>query len=125
MKLIEITLSPEALAARYLKHLTHDNLSKELFGTDVKTICAEPGSCSMISNDFQHWLDEQGVKSRVVTGLKAKDLSWVVNAEDDAHTVVLIGNTVIDFTARQFDKKFPLPRVISFSKFKSEWNEID
>jgi hypothetical protein len=130
MKLLEIVVNPAALAAQYIKHINHDNLSQHMFGASFDKICSEAGNCSMISNHFYKWLNDRDVKSRVIVGIHAKDPSWPKNinttpgSNEDAHTVVLIGNIIVDFTAKQFDKSLTFPRVIQFSKFKTEWDMI-
>jgi len=129
-ELFEIAVNPVALTAQYIKHVNHDNLSQHMFGASFDKICSEAGNCSIISNHFHKWLNDKDVKSRVVVGIHAKDPSWSKNINaapgsyEDAHTVVLIGNTIVDFTAKQFDKSFLLPRIIPFSKFKTEWTSI-
>ncbi len=92
-------------------------------------ICSEAGNCAMVSEQFSDWLHEKGVGAKTVTVHMAKNKAWPKRAgvtpgsEDDAHTAVVIDNTVVDLTARQFDSSLPYPRVISLDKFRSEWAE--
>jgi len=130
MKLLEIVVNPAALAMQYIKHINHNNLSSKMFGAGFDEICHEIGNCSMVSNHFSDWLNDKDISNRIVVGIHAKDIRWPKNAhvtpgsDEDAHTVVLIGNIIVDFTARQFDKSLPFPRVIPFSRFKTEWTSI-
>jgi hypothetical protein len=90
-------------------------------------ICSEPGNCAMVSSQFVDWLSEKKIKAKTLTRLVAKNPEWARHAhvtpgsEDDAHTVVVIGDKVVDFTARQFDHSLPRVRVTSVPEFEAEW----
>lgn len=94
------------------------------WGDKLSTLASEPGACSMVSHTFKNWLANKGVKSSFIVGSGAKDPSWK-HPDDDNHTVVKIGSYVIDFTARQFDKSLPFPRIIPVDQFKQEWSTTE
>ena len=131
MKLLEITSKLSILISEYLKSMTPE-LSKAEFGEpSFKVLCEEPGNCAMISEHLAGWLRDQHVSAKTFSGYFAKDPKWCKTAkvqagsDEDAHTVVRVGNEVVDLTARQFDLKLPFPRIIPLSQFKSEWKETD
>ena len=123
MKLLEIT-SPD------LKQLT-DEFKSEFDGPagekewgDTLSVCgSEAGNCSMVSHTLVKWLREKGVKATMIVGEDPSNKEWA--KVDTSHTVVKVGQTVIDFTAKQFDKKFPIPRIYDLDTFDDEWNATD
>ena len=132
MKLCEIKKTPEDLAKAYLHHYRDERKAHKEFGADMETVCTEPGNCSMVSIDFEMWADREAkVKAKSLTGIGCKNSAWLKRAnvragsEDDAHTVAVIGDKIIDFTARQFDKSMPFPRIVSVAQFKSEWEKVE
>lgn len=103
---------------------------REWFGTGTfSEICHEAGNCAMVSEQFIKWLKERDIGAKSMTVHVAKNPAWakragvVSGSESDAHTAVLVGNNIIDFTARQFDPSLPFPRIIPLAVFKSEWLE--
>lgn len=98
------------------------------FGTGTfDKLCSEAGNCAMVSEQFVDWLEQKGVDAKTVTGHVATNPAWPKRAgvtpgsEDDAHTVVAIDGTVVDFTARQFDPNASFPRFTSITQFRDEW----
>lgn len=130
MKLSELFESVEtkALASSFANEAKEH--VREWFGTGTfQDICDEPGNCAMVSEKFVSWLHDKNVGAKTLTVFVAKDKSWAKTAgvtsgsEDDAHTAVIVGDNVVDFTARQFDKAFPSIRIVPAAKFKSEWEK--
>jgi hypothetical protein len=84
-----------------------------------------------VSNHFSDWLDKKKIKSDVMVGIHAVNPTWAFSAhvgpgsDEDAHTVVKIGDKVIDFTARQFDKSADFPKISTMTEFRREWKEVD
>lgn len=97
----------------------------------MQAICSDDavGNCAMVSNDLSAWLKKKGFAAEVITGHIAKNPDWAKSAKvhagtgEDAHTVVQVGQQIVDLTARQFDRSMPFPRIIPLSKFKSEWKD--
>ena len=133
MKIFELLSDIAKLTAEYIELMSDPKESREAFGDgDFDELCFEPGNCAMISNHFEDWLRSKGVNASAMTGIHAKNPSWAKNAhvtplsDEDAHTVVLIdGDTVVDLTARQFDKQAKFPKITSYQQFKAEWVETD
>lgn len=126
--LIESKRDVHTLAKEFMD--TAEKNVHEWFGTGTfSEICHETGNCAMVSEQFIKWLKENGVDAKSITVHIAKNPTWSKRAgvtsgsEDDAHTAVLVGDNVIDFTARQFDPSLPFPRIIPLAVFKSEWLE--
>lgn len=67
----------------------------------------------------------------LLVGIHAVDPTWSKNAhvtpnsDEDAHTVTKIGDTIIDFTARQFDTNAKFPKISTISDFRREWKEVE
>jgi len=127
-ELIESKRDPHTLAKEFMADAEKN--VREWFGTGTfSDICHEAGNCAMVSEQFIKWLKERDIGAKSVTVHVAKNKAWAKRAgitpgsEDDAHTAVVIDNTVVDFTARQFDSSLPYPRIISLDKFRSEWAE--
>lgn len=132
MKLLEIKQTPAQLAAEYIKFMSQGKNSQEDFGAAFSEICHEAGNCSMVANHFDDWLNEKDISAKIIVGVGCKNPKWLEKAgvrhgdpDEDAHTVSMIGSTIVDFTARQFDSSLPFPRIIPYSTFKSEWKEVD
>jgi hypothetical protein len=97
------------------------------WGAPLSQLKDESGSCSMVSHTFSDWLEkEHGVKSTFIVGEVSTNNKWPKppSPEPDAHTVTLIGNIVVDFTAQQFDKSLPFPRIMTLGDFKKEWQLV-
>ena len=132
MKLFEVATPSEAdivkLAAEFKKE--YDGPAGEDEWGDTLAVCAsEHGNWSMVSSTFIDWLKARGISSRFISGQGAINKKWAETPrhhdEGDGHTAVRIGSTVVDFTARQFDKKFPIPRIYDVGDFDSEWKDVD
>lgn len=101
------------------------------WGADMETICTEPGNCAMVSEDMVKWLRSRGHEAKTITGTGARNKDWLRHAgvnpgsEDDAHTAVLMGDHVVDITARQFDPKAPPVRVYHVDEFRKQWQDTD
>lgn len=128
----EAAVNVEELVDEYIELMKDPKVVREKFGTGTfNEICEEAGNCAMVSEDLVNWLDVQGVSAKTYTAFYAKNPAWTKHAkirprtEEDAHTVVKVGNKIIDLTARQFDPKLLFPRIISLSQFNSEWENAD
>lgn len=128
MLLVELSTSLADLVAKYIKTVDVD----AAFGTGtLDEICTDPGNCAMVSEDLAKWLKANGVSAKVITGFDMINPEWAKRAkvrfrsEEDAHTVVAVGNQVIDLTARQFEPTAKFPRIIPLSQFKKEWTSVD
>lgn len=84
------------------------------------------GQCFNESYRFVKILECYGIEAEVVSGIhvtKDKDrTSFLVN---HGHAAALVGDTVYDFTARQFyphDQPFPL--VQTLEEFREAWPEV-
>jgi hypothetical protein len=135
MKLQEIFESKVPSEAELIK--LSDEFKKEFDGPkgkkewgDTLTICAtEHGNCAMVSDTFIDWLKERGIDSKFIGGEKAVNRKWAESAkragEGDGHQAVRVGSTVIDWTAKQFDKSFPIPRIYDVGTFDEEWDIVN
>lgn len=98
------------------------------WGAPLKELCSEAGACAMVSETLRKYLVDRKIPARLLTGEQASNEKWAEVVDDagegDAHTVVVVGNDVIDLTAKQFDSKFPVPRIYSVEQFKKEWKEV-
>jgi hypothetical protein len=111
----------------------HDEMDgptgKREWGATLSDCADEYGNCSMVSNTFIDWLEARGIKGSFISGANATNPKWAAVAkgpdDPDAHTAVRVGSTVIDFTARQFDKKLPNPRITDVGDFDEEWGIVD
>ncbi len=115
------------LATEFMKDAAKN--MKNWFGTGTfDALCSEAGNCAMVSEQFIDWLHEKGIGAKSLTVYMAKNPMWAKRAGvtsgsgDDAHTAVLVGDMVVDFTVRQFDPKLPYPRIIPMHAFKDEWH---
>lgn len=54
----------------------------------------------------------------------AKDYSEV-DSSDIGHTVLKVGEYVIDLTSSQFGKNYPQKKVIKFEELEKLWKEVD
>ena len=133
MKFLEILSSTVKLVAEYVNFMSDARVVDSEFGSGTfDEICSEPGNCAMVSNHFVEWLRSKKITATTITGIHAKNPEWTKNAhvdpfsDDDTHTVVLIGgNEIVDFTARQFDKRAKFPKIETYSQFKTEWSNVD
>lgn len=132
MKLFEIATPSHAELVKLAQefHDEMDGPAGEKEWGDSLSICAsEHGNCAMVSETFIDWLDERGIKARFITGAKAVNRAWAKSAarvgESDGHTAVQVGQMVIDFTAKQFDKSFPIPRIYDVGTFDEEWDIVN
>jgi len=100
----------------------------EEWGAPLSELEDENGTCSMVSNTFIDWLRGKGIHSKFISGEIATNRKWndipKEYGEGDGHTAVQVGMYVVDFTARQFDKKFPNPRIIEVGDFDDEWEKV-
>lgn len=103
----------------------YEEKGKSEWGDRLSTLANEQGNCSMISSTLVGWLRNHHVNAKTVTGVGATNRDWTKNLEEDSHTVVLIGDTTVDLTARQFARSLPFPRIVPLSQFKKEWSELD
>ena len=107
-----------------------DKKAKDEWGGSFADITNEPGNCAMVSETFIKWAKQKGLTAKFRTCANAIDPTWAKNAgvraksEEDAHTVAQIGDMIVDFTAKQFDKNMPCPRIITVKQFDSEWEEV-
>ena len=113
-----------ALAREFKKEFDGEKGRAE-WGASMSVVQDEPGSCSMVSHTFIDWLKERDIDAKFIVGHEAENPKWVEAGDGvDAHTAVQIGQHVIDFTARQFDKSLPNPRIIKVSDFEKEWKKV-
>lgn len=104
---------------------------KEEFGDTLLVCSYEPGSCAMVSEELVKFFRKQGITSRTITGLSAKNKAWLANAgvsagsEDDAHTCVLVGSTVIDLTFGQFVPTAKIVTLSTLDEFKRQWTTTE
>jgi hypothetical protein len=115
------------LANEFKKEFDGEKGRKE-WGAPLRELEDENGTCSMVSNTFIDWLNDRGIHSTFITGEAATNRKWndipKEYGEGDGHTAVQVGMYVVDFTARQFDKSFPNPRIIEVGDFDDEWKKI-
>lgn len=117
-----------SLAKEFKKEFDGEK-GKSEWGAPMSTVQDETGSCSMVSDTFIAWLKEKGLKAKFITGHGAQNQTWAEKSkkygEPDAHTAAEVQGYVIDFTARQFDKSMPNPRIIKVKDFESEWKKVE
>ena len=131
MKLVEVASPSETdlvkLANEFKKEY-EGPLGQEEWGEKLSVCGSEYGNCSMVSSSFHKWLKKRGISSSLITGEFSLVDKWGADlekaGEEDNHTAVKVGDTVIDFTAKQFDKKFPIPRIYDVDTFKQEWGDV-
>lgn len=97
-------------------------------GDTLDVVSDEPGMCAAVSEYFIDWIKrtdkDLAQHFKMITG-EGNKKGWPIFADGDFHTAILVDqSTVLDFTARQFDKSLPYPRIISKSRFTSEWKKI-
>lgn len=92
------------------------------------------GKCKFISYELALYLRRRGVKAKLlhVQGLAQPKLrstaheSWANKPSKDwSHYVVLVGDTAIDMTARQFDPKLDHPRIVPRATLVEEWTTVE
>lgn len=107
------------------------------FLQEHRTECASQdgamGRCMDASRDLWRYLVAEGVEAEMI---EANDLvepfdpdylhpEWRIWTGDDlrflSHTVVRVGDKVIDLTARQFDSRAPFPLIESEAAFAARW----
>lgn len=99
-------------------------------GTRLSNAAREAGNCSMVSYSFKDWVakNHPEVHVRIAVGEGNLTNLRIPVSDDgsaiDAHTVPLIGMTIIDFTARQFDLRATYPRIFPLSTFRKEWKHV-
>jgi len=123
MKIIQI-------AAFSLKEAIKDFAKNDEFYKRYKTADDFYGKCDGISNDLYAFFKNKNVKAEIISGIGyLKDVSN--NAAKEAknnepefliHTVVRVGNKVIDLTGKQFGQNSI--RILPFSIFKKEWKKL-
>jgi len=130
MRLIDLfeAVNLQKLANEFKKEFDGEK-GKEEWGDTLEVLVAEHGNCAMISETFNSWLKAKGIDSRLITVHGAYKKEWAESAikagEGDSHTAVVVGTTVIDFTAQQFEKSFPIPRICDIQEFEDEWNKSE
>lgn len=133
MKLTELFESKESvrdLAHEFIKD-AEKNVSDWFGSGTFDEICTEPGNCAMVSEQFVDWMHEKGLNASMMSGHVATNPDWAKRAgvragtDADAHTVAVVDDTVVDFTARQFDPKAPFPKLTTVSQFESEWKTTE
>jgi hypothetical protein len=134
MKLNEIAngTSLKQCVKQFIEYVSDPSVSTDLFGNgDFVELCTEPGNCSMISEELYKYLVKNHFPAKLITCYYAMKPSWPKNAgvtpdsDEDAHTAVRVNDYVVDLTAKQFDSSLPMPRIVSLTQFKSEWEECD
>jgi hypothetical protein len=128
LQLFEISKPDLLELLAQFKHKFNGKLGEKEWGGPLDELAYENGNCSMISSTLVEFLKSKGVKAKFISGETAKNKKWNLIPKDceegDNHTAVQVGSTIIDFTAVQFDKTFPIPRIYSASNFAAEWEKV-
>ena len=131
MKLTELKNPSETelkkLGDEFIKEFGGEKGTKE-WGDTLERLSKENGMCSAISSTFIDWLKDKNISAKFISGETAINRAWndipKDQDEDDGHTAVQVGMLVIDFTARQFNKSFPFPRITEVGDFDEEWEKV-
>lgn len=112
----------------FLKHGESDE-AKNQWGEKLSVLHKEPGSCSMVSNDLVKHLHKHGIKNaKTVTGSNPTNKKWNDVVDDlgqgGHHTVVKIGQHVVDLTRGQFEHNAPRVHIQHIDDFKKEWGNV-
>tara|TARA_R110001592_G_scaffold358439_1_gene663389 strand:- start:399 stop:785 length:387 start_codon:yes stop_codon:yes gene_type:complete len=92
---------------------------KELWGDSIDVCSTDSGTCFMVSDVLDDYLKDLGISSKLETIKINKKFHVVIGKEmNKSHTAVLVGNDIIDLTARQFGMEFPYPWITSKSNWK-------
>lgn len=135
MHLFEVSHAEVIRLADKFKVEYEGKAGTDAFGANLKDLHCEGGNCAMISNEFHSWLKKQGIKADDISGEDPTNPKWNDGDKgfypsDDpppavaAHTATRIGSWVVDFNARQFDKKLPYPRIMTVGDFDEEWKHV-
>lgn len=108
--------SPDAgcLAGSRLRALINVFGSRRSLATHLHDPRVAHGQCEAVSAAFMFFLQDNGVSAKLIR-------CW--NAHDD-HVVVVIGDTVVDWTLRQFDSEAHVPTVFARPQ-DQHWPEYD
>ena len=76
--------------------------------------------CFEESQRFMQVLAKHGLQGEVVMGYQSEEMMGH-QVVTQGHVGVRVGTTVYDWTARQFDDKAPVPKVVSISDWEKAW----
>jgi hypothetical protein len=125
-----VHLGRRVATAPNLRALVQEFLTEIGSSFDVcSTVRGAHGICDIASEALWEFLQERGVDAEMVVfreptvppttrGWRNRELQYIT------HDVVRVADTIIDLTARQFDRRAPFPLIEPTSQYMQRWRHL-